>query len=59
VVVAGDACSATSEDYDGTNQQQTKSVTLATGVHTYLLACEAANADHAVLGFGHLELSVP
>lgn len=50
------ASSATSNDYDDTNQEQTIAVTIAAGVNVYELQGVGSNADTDWFGNGYLEV---
>jgi hypothetical protein len=57
-VGTGVACSATAADYSGTNQIQSITVTLTTGIKKYRLQLTPSNTTHPVFGIGYLEILV-
>lgn len=52
----GVACTATNADYSGTNQRQTITLTLASGVKKYRLQLTPSNTTNAVYGIGYIEI---
>jgi hypothetical protein len=52
----GVACSATNADYSGTNQKQTITVTIASGVKKYRLMLTPSNVTHPTFGIGYVEI---
>lgn len=52
----GVACSATNADYSGTNQKQTITVTVATGVKKYRLQLTPSNTTHPTFGIAYVEI---
>lgn len=52
----GVACSATNADYSGTNQKQTITVTIASGVKKYRLQLTPSNTTHPCFGIGYVEI---
>lgn len=52
----GVACSATNADYSGTNQKQTITVTIASGVKKYRLQLTPSNTTHPTFGTGYVEI---
>jgi len=52
----GVACSATNSDYSGTNQKQTLTATIASGVKKYRLMGTPSNTTHPTFVIGDLEI---
>jgi hypothetical protein len=52
----GVACTATNANYGGTNQKQTITLTLASGVKKYRLMLTPSNTTHPVFGIGCIEI---
>lgn len=55
-VGTGLACVATAADYSGTNQKQTITVTLASGVKKYRLRFTPTNNTYYFVGIGYIEV---
>jgi hypothetical protein len=52
----GVACSATNTDYTGTNQKQTITLTVASGIKKYRLQLTPSNTTNDVFGTGYIEI---